>query len=222
MFHELAYVHSSSSDDRKFGDHKPKLKQSNSSANIEKLNARPKVTRKGSLVVGQKLRESKWFTHDEINILCAVLESGFIVQKKDEKTEDHRGIALWTPGYEKSKNPDYVTIYTVHLHRNNYKVQSCNLLNFWPKGTMIKINNQSDQMNTPNSEEVIRSQVSYAQNNRHKWHNSEHFTYWCRYGTPLKDNRAKLINDSLKWGNLGLNAGLLLLRGRKRNMTTSN
>lgn len=73
-------------------------------------------------------------------------------------------------------------------------MQSCSLLNFWAKGSSLKINNQSDQTNTPNSEEIIRSQIMYAQNNKHKWHNSEHFTYWCRYGTPIKDHKTKLVS----------------------------
>lgn len=107
MFHEFAYVQGSYSDERRKLpiETKSKLSYSKSSATIEKLNIKsiPRVTRKNSLVVGQKLRESKWFTHDEINILCAVLESGFIVQRKDETTDDHRGIALWSPGYGMSQ-----------------------------------------------------------------------------------------------------------------------
>lgn len=98
---------------------------------------------------------------------------------------------------EKSKNPDFITIYTVCLDKNYYKVQSCNLLNFWAKDTTLKINNQADQLNIPNSEEVIRKQVLYAQDNKHKWHNSEHFTYWCRYRKPLQENKSKLVSSFL-------------------------
>lgn len=36
-----------------------------------------------ALIATQKLRESKWFTVDESRILCAVVESGFIVEFKE-------------------------------------------------------------------------------------------------------------------------------------------
>lgn len=80
------------------------------------------------------------------------------------------------------------------LQKGLYKVQSCNLLNFWVKGAQIRINNQSDQITNPNNEEIIKNQIVYAQNNKHKWHNSEHFTYWCRYGTPINYRKKKSVS----------------------------
>lgn len=106
MFQEIAYIYGSNHEDLvKNNDNKPRLSSSRSSASIERLSglSNAKLSRKNSLVVGQKLRESKWFAHNEINIVCAVLESGFIIQKKDENTENERGIAVWTPGYGKKK-----------------------------------------------------------------------------------------------------------------------
>ena len=199
MFHELTYLSNNSyNNHREWSDShtsENRLTYSKSSTGFDRVNSRApfKVNRQNSLVVGQKLRESKWFLHDEINILCAVLESGFILQKKNETTDDHRGIALWTPGYEKSKNPEYITVCTVILHKDNYKFHKCDLLTFWEEGSSLKINNQSDQTNNPNNEDMIRNQVNYAENHKRKWENSEHFTYWCRYGEPSKTSRPRLV-----------------------------
>ena len=44
----------------------------------------PKKQRFGSSVAIHKLRETKWFKHDEQNILCAVLESGFVLEVRAE------------------------------------------------------------------------------------------------------------------------------------------
>lgn len=44
----------------------------------------PKKPRFGSSVAIHKLRETKWFKHDEQNILCAVLETGFILEVRAE------------------------------------------------------------------------------------------------------------------------------------------
>lgn len=44
----------------------------------------PKKQRFGSTVAIHKLRETKWFKHDEQNILCAVLESGFVLEVRAE------------------------------------------------------------------------------------------------------------------------------------------
>ena len=59
------------------------------------------VKRTGSFVIGQKLRESKWFTHAEMNIFCAVVESGFIIEQKQEDVTRY-GVAIWAPSYGKS------------------------------------------------------------------------------------------------------------------------
>lgn len=42
----------------------------------------------GSSIAAQKLRESKWFGPDECRILCAVIESGFIVEIKEGQEND--------------------------------------------------------------------------------------------------------------------------------------
>lgn len=66
----------------------------------EQKTSREQIKRGASFVVGQKLRESKWFTHEEINVLCAVLESGFIIERQND-SDNIFGIALWAPGFGK-------------------------------------------------------------------------------------------------------------------------
>lgn len=60
----------------------------------------------GSSVAIHKLRESKWFTHNETKIFCSVVESGFILEKRndvEENEDDHQwGIAWWKSGYGKN------------------------------------------------------------------------------------------------------------------------
>lgn len=78
-----------------------KIPKNKSSDNVSTLNNdKNKIKRGTSFVVGQKLRESKWFSHDEIRVLCAVIESGFIVEKKEGDITVF-GVALWQPGYGK-------------------------------------------------------------------------------------------------------------------------
>lgn len=54
----------------------------------------------GSTVAIHKLRETKWFTHNECKILLSVVESGFILERRCSTQLENRdwGIALWTPG----------------------------------------------------------------------------------------------------------------------------
>lgn len=77
----------------------------------------PKKSRFGSSVAIHKLRETKWFRHDEQGILCAVLESGFIVEIKADPlaaeldegivAPDYHcyGVAMWKKGKGKSTRP---------------------------------------------------------------------------------------------------------------------
>ncbi|KAL3275441.1 hypothetical protein HHI36_020202, partial [Cryptolaemus montrouzieri] len=57
------------------------------------------VKRGNSFIVGQKLRESKWFRQDEMKIVCAVVESGFILEKHENGLENTYGVIMWVPGY---------------------------------------------------------------------------------------------------------------------------
>ncbi|XP_049819955.1 uncharacterized protein LOC109607967 isoform X2 [Aethina tumida] len=146
------------------------------------------MKRTNSFVVGQKLRESKWFPHEETGVFCAVVESGFIVEVKNETEETHSGVVLWTAGFEKSKNPDHIQIYTVQDVKGKQKVVASTLHEFWPPDTKIRINNKTDKSESPLNEDTIRNQIIYGLNAKRKWHNSEHFTYFCRYG-PIESRK---------------------------------
>lgn len=73
------------------------------------------------------------------------------------------------------------------------KIIGCKLLEFWTQETKLRINNKCDKENTPHGEELIRDQIAYAKENKQKWHNSQHFTYWCRYGPPQLNYRTKQV-----------------------------
>ncbi|KAK9877984.1 hypothetical protein WA026_020198 [Henosepilachna vigintioctopunctata] len=153
------------------------------------------IRRGNSFIIGQKLRESKWFRRDEEKIVCAVLESGFIVEKHENNQENTYGIVMWVPGYEKSKDPYYMTIYTLVGPSQKLKVQPFNLLEFWTNDSEIRINNKNDKTNNSNNDDEVRRQIKNAETR--KFQNSEHFVYFCRYEKPpLPD--AKKISES-KW-----------------------
>ncbi|XP_044269535.1 uncharacterized protein LOC123014462 [Tribolium madens] len=166
------------------------------------------VKRTGSFVVGQKLRESKWFTHAEMSVFCAVVESGFIVEQKENDVSKY-GVAIWAPNYEKSKNPEYLTIYTITENKGKFKVLPCKLVEFWPEGTCVKINNKCDKTETPLPEDTVRNQILAAENSKRKWHNTEHFAYYCRYGPVATNVRMRKITDQLR-----LNTGGFFLKIR--------
>lgn len=104
VMHELIHYN--------FNEHffdKPKnlklnMPNANSNFGMEKMPTliKPNFQRRGSFVVGQKLRESKWFTHEETKVLCAVVETGFIVERKCAHSDVRlSGVAVWTPGFGK-------------------------------------------------------------------------------------------------------------------------
>jgi len=192
------------------------------------------IQRTGSFVVGQKLRESKWFTHNELKVFCAVIETGFIVQNKCEEdsqdsdssqNDDHHsvryGIAVWNIGQEKSKNHELIKIYSIETNSDGIKlIKQYDLLSFWPENTKIRIYNYCDKSSSVNQEHVIREQIIVAETNGKdiQWHDDEHFVYMCRYGQIQLNQRVKNITNA-KWGKFSFNAGLAVLKKRMRRMT---
>lgn len=157
------------------------------------------LLRSGSFVVGQKLRESKWFNHTELKILCAVCETGFIVELKSDNSENTEesdfGVAVWNDGYEKSKDPSHLNICTLQRHKDNYRTITINLLEFWNEDARIRINNYSDKSDKPLESLQIRNQLEYAQKAKRKWHNIGHLTYLCRYGPVCEIKRTKNVSE---------------------------
>lgn len=78
---------------KSYSDYDHKVFETNKKGLVAKK--KEPITRGTSFVVGHKLRESKWFIHDEMKIFLAVVETGFIVEVEDEIF----GVAVWTPGY---------------------------------------------------------------------------------------------------------------------------
>ncbi|XP_059050765.1 uncharacterized protein LOC131845688 [Achroia grisella] len=183
----------------------------------------PKKPRFGSSVAIHKLRESKWFKHDEQNILCAVLESGFVLEVRAEDplppdstlSPDYRmyAIAMWKKGKEKTKNAEQIEVYTVQQKGLRKRVVKTTLSAFWKKDSVIRINNVDDKQETPNNEKDIRAKLDMATKSRFErnWHNTLHFVHWCRYGETPQEARMRQISESLKWGNIGMNMGVMLV-----------
>ncbi|XP_013172252.1 PREDICTED: uncharacterized protein LOC106121242 isoform X3 [Papilio xuthus] len=130
----------------------------------------PKKPRFGSSVAIHKLRETKWFKHDEQNILCAVLETGFVLEVRAEDplppdsalSPDYHmyAIAMWKKGKEKTKNPEQIEVYTVQQKGVRKRVIKTTLSAFWKKDSVIRINNVDDKQETPNSEKDIRAKIA--------------------------------------------------------------
>ncbi|XP_077297523.1 lethal (1) G0469 NlpC/P60 domain-containing protein isoform X2 [Arctopsyche grandis] len=167
----------------------------------------PKKSRFGSSVAIHKLRESKWFRHDEQGILCAVLESGFIVEIKADPlaleldegivAPDYHcyGVAMWKKGKEKTKNAEQIEIYTLNEKSTRKRVYKTLLTSFWKKGTIIRINNVADKQEQANGEKDIRSKLDSVARSRYdrNWHNSLHFVHWCRYGETPEQARTRQV-----------------------------
>lgn len=100
VMHELVHYNLTNTVVDKKKNFKRTLSNPPGAINMERI-SRQEATfkRTGSFVVGQKLRESKWFTHEEHKVLCAVLETGFIVESRNQNDESKFGIAVWTPGF---------------------------------------------------------------------------------------------------------------------------
>uniref|UniRef100_A0A336M2S9 CSON010913 protein n=2 Tax=Culicoides sonorensis TaxID=179676 RepID=A0A336M2S9_CULSO len=179
----------------------------------------------GSTVAIQKLRETKWFGEDEERIFCSVVESGFIVEVHDENRENTwYGIVDFNVKKDKKPTAADINVYSIKMRDGKpMKVVKMTIVNIWKQGNKIRINNFGDKDSTPHSEKDIRSQILFAAKSRTMtWHNSQHFAHWCRYGSKQQDIRKREMSECLKYGSLGLNAGILLVMNnqqRQRSMT---
>lgn len=176
----------------------------------------------GSSVAVQKLRESKWFGPEESRILCAVLECGFVVEVREEKeNEGWFGVAFFKSSKDKPK-PENIEIYSIKIYDSRIKVIKMTLDDVWKKGCIIRINNFGDKENQAHNEKDIKGQITFAQKTKSVlWHNTQHFAYWCRYGNRQQDVRRRQMSECVKWGSVGMNAGMLLLINRQKAHTTA-
>lgn len=95
---------------------------------------------------------------------------------------------------EKSKNADNLDVYTLDTVKGKLKVVRLPLLDFWPQEQSLRINNKSDKTETPLLETQIRNQIECAEFGRRKWHNDEHFAYYCRYGPAETNIRTRKVS----------------------------
>lgn len=180
----------------------------------------------GSTVAIQKLRETRWFSQDEENLFCSVIECGFIVEVHDENNENSwYGVVDFNVKKDKKPTATDINIYTVKMRDGKpMKVVKMTLAHIWKQGYKIRINNFGDRESTAHTDKDIRSQILYAVKSRSMtWHNSQHFAHWCRYGSKQQDIRRREMSECLKYGSLGLNAGILLIKNnqqRQRSLST--
>lgn len=62
---------------------------------------------------------------------------------------------------EKTKNAEYIEIYTLNEKSSRKRVYKTSLTSFWKKGTVIRINNVADKQEQPNAEKDMRSKVRH-------------------------------------------------------------
>lgn len=171
-------------------------------------------------VATQKLRESKWFNQDEERLFCAVIESGFIVEimaNEQSITESKSHYGVVSVEAKKSKKPTAkdIFVYTVNkCDTNRLKVIKLTVADLWTQNYKLRINNINDKNQKPNAEKEIKSQVNYAIKHKVAFHNSLHFVEFCRYGEQV-ELRKRQVSESVKWGTVGMNAGIFLLQREK-------
>ncbi|CRK88481.1 CLUMA_CG002242, isoform A [Clunio marinus] len=170
-------------------------------------------------VATQKLRESKWFNQDEERLYCAVIETGFIVEimhheQHNEENKSHYGVVSVEPKKNKKPTANDIFVYTVNKCENRLKVIKVSTKELWEQNYKIRINNLNDKHKKTNSEKEIKSQINYAIKHKTVFHNSLHFVDFCRYGEQLEE-RKRQVSESVKWGSVGMNAGIFLLTREK-------
>ncbi|KAL5276727.1 hypothetical protein ACFFRR_002136 [Megaselia abdita] len=182
----------------------------------------------GSSVAVQKLRESRWFKSDEQKLFCAVVECGFIVEVRSEQTDVENvdswfGVVLCKTAKDNKSKPETIEITSIKVQKNGaFKIFKMTLNEIWAKGWVIRINNFNDREKTPHPEKDIKNQIQFARKVKQSlWHNSKHFAFWCRYGSRQQDIRRRQMSECVKWGSVGMNAGILLLMNKQKSHSTS-
>ncbi|XP_055840867.1 signal transducer and activator of transcription B [Episyrphus balteatus] len=199
----------------------------NNSGNHNNNNNSNKNFAFGSSVAVQKLRESKWFRVDERRIFCAVVECGFLVevrsQNHDENDQSWFGVVLCKTTKDNKPKPETIEIFSVKIRENGtFRLFKLNLEDIWKNEWELRINNFADKEKLPHNEKDIRNQVAFARKAKQSlWHNNKHFSYWCRYGSRQQDVRKRQMSECVKWGSVGMNAGMLLIMNKQKANSTS-
>ncbi|XP_017025220.1 uncharacterized protein l(1)G0469 isoform X1 [Drosophila kikkawai] len=123
------------------------------------------------------------------------------------------GIVLCKLAKDNKPKPETIEIFSVKIRENGtYKLIKMSLAEIWSHGWELRINNFADKEKVPHNEKDIRNQVSVARKAKQSlWNNNKHFVYWCRYGSRQQDLRKRQMSECVKWGSVGMNAGMLLV-----------
>ncbi|XP_017963477.1 uncharacterized protein LOC108656076 [Drosophila navojoa] len=128
------------------------------------------------------------------------------------------GIVLCKVAKDNKPKPETIEIYSVKIRENGtYKLIKMSLADIWSHGWELRINNFADKEKAPHNEKDIRNQVSLARKAKQSlWNNNKHFVYWCRYGSRQQDVRKRQMSECVKWGSVGMNAGMLLVLNNRQ------
>nr|XP_014091879.1 uncharacterized protein LOC106618604 [Bactrocera oleae] len=133
------------------------------------------------------------------------------------------GIVLCKTAKDNKPKPETIEIYTVKIRESGtFKMLKLTLEDIWNQGWELRINNFADKEKSAHNEKDIRNQVSFARKAKHSlWNNNKHFVYWCRYGSRQQDVRKRQMSECVKWGSVGMNAGMILLMNKQKSYSTS-
>ncbi|XP_066997680.1 phospholipase A and acyltransferase 1 [Anabrus simplex] len=167
------------------------------------------------------MTRSKWLGVDETSVFCNVMETGDILEV-ERPNGNHWGVGIRIEG-AKSKGPESIVVVSLQPPSGkdkSRKVVKEPLHQFWTSGTRIRINNNSDRDHPYHDEIQIRKQIEHAlKHTDRKWHNPEHFVYWCRHGEKVPERRRQ-ESDVAKWGSLSASAGVwMFMKNRRRRNT---
>nr|XP_016925529.2 uncharacterized protein LOC108006516 isoform X1 [Drosophila suzukii] len=128
------------------------------------------------------------------------------------------GIVLCKVAKDNKPKPETIEIFSVKIRENGtYKLIKMQLADIWNHGWELRINNFADKEKVPHNEKDIRNQVSVARKAKQSlWNNNKHFVYWCRYGSRQQDLRKRQMSECVKWGSVGMNAGMLLVLNNRQ------
>lgn len=103
------------------------------------------------------------------------------------------------------------------------KLDKLKLTDVWATKNEIRINNFNDKNKQPHDASDILDKILFARRSKNlSWHNTEHFSYWCRYGEKPAESvqRRRQVSECIRWGShAGIGTGMLMLINRRK--TTS-
>ncbi|XP_023297107.2 serine/threonine-protein kinase DDB_G0283821 [Lucilia cuprina] len=133
------------------------------------------------------------------------------------------GVVLCKTNKDNKPKPETIEIFSVKIRENGtFKMIKMSLDDIWNNDWELRINNFADKEKPPHNEKDIRNQISFARKAKQSlWNNNKHFVYWCRYGSRQQDVRKRQMSECVKWGSVGMNAGMLLLMNKQKSYSTS-